>query len=169
MVKARADLEKVEADISARLAKVQAELNKLRVKAQAKVDQAVAEAEKAKAEVRSRENHREVSRRYAERMTDWVRDKRKEVEVLRGWMAVDNVGVSQFPLVTLANASPFTERTRSQTERVERCSFSHELGPHIHAHGSLAIALHSPHCSPPLDSFFPGRMVRIVCSISCEV
>ena len=92
VIKARAELEKVEADIAARLAKVQAELNKLRVKAQAKVDKAMAEAEKAKADVKARENHREVSRRYSEQMTDWVRDKRKEVEVLRGWMAVDDVG-----------------------------------------------------------------------------
>ena len=92
MLKAKAELEQTEADIAARLAKVQAELNKMRVKAQAKVDKAVAEAEKAKAEVRARENHREVSKRYSERMSDWVRDKRKEVEVLRGWMAVDNVG-----------------------------------------------------------------------------
>ena len=92
VVKAKAELEQTEADIAARLAKVQAELNKMRVKAQAKVDKAVAEAEKAKAEVRARENHREVSKRYSERMSDWVRDKRKEVEVLRGWMAVDNVG-----------------------------------------------------------------------------
>jgi len=58
------------------------------------VDKAIADAEKAKADVRARENHREVSRRYSEQMSDWVRDKRKEVEVLRGWMAVDNVGVS---------------------------------------------------------------------------
>jgi len=91
VVRARAELEKVEADIAARLAKVQAELNKFRVKAQGKVDQAVADAEKARAEVRSRENHREMSRRHSERVTDWVKDKRKEVEVLRGWMAVDNV------------------------------------------------------------------------------
>ena len=58
------------------------------------MDQAVAEAEKAKADVRSRENHREMSRKHSERVTDWVRDKRKEVEVLRGWMAVDNVSKS---------------------------------------------------------------------------
>ncbi|KAF9647861.1 hypothetical protein BDM02DRAFT_3116328 [Thelephora ganbajun] len=90
VIKARAELQKVEAEIAARLAKVQAELNKLRVRAQAKVDKATAEAEKAKADVRARENHREASRRYSEQMTDWVRDKRKEVEVLRGWMAVDN-------------------------------------------------------------------------------
>ena len=113
MVKARADLEKVEADISARLAKVQAELNKLRVKAQAKVDKAIAEAEKAKADVKAKENHREVSKRYAGRMTDWVKDKRKEVEVLRGWMAVDNVGVSPFLSIKSANTKAFTERTRS--------------------------------------------------------
>ena len=94
VVKARAEVEKVEADIAARLAKVQADLNKFRVRAQGKVDQAVAEAEKAKAEVRARENHREMSRKHSERVTDWVRDKRKEVEVLRGWMAVDNVSGS---------------------------------------------------------------------------
>ena len=91
MIKARAELEKVEADIAARLAKIQAELNKLRAKAQAKVDKAVADADKAKADVKAKENRREMSRRYSERMTDWVRDKRKEVEVLRGWMAVDDV------------------------------------------------------------------------------
>jgi len=90
VIRARAELEKVEADIAARVAKFQAELNKLRVKAQAKVDHAIAEAEKAKADVKARENHREASRRYSEQMTDWVRGKRKEVEVLRGWMAVDN-------------------------------------------------------------------------------
>jgi hypothetical protein len=61
------------------------------------VDKAVADAEKAKADVKARENHREVSRRYSEQMTDWVRDKRKEVEVLRGWMAVDNVGPLVMP------------------------------------------------------------------------
>lgn len=94
VVKARAELEKVEADIAARLAKVQADLNKFRVRAQGKVDQAVADAEKARAEVRARENHREMSRKHSERVTDWVRDKRKEVEVLRGWMAVDNVSES---------------------------------------------------------------------------
>jgi len=54
------------------------------------VDRALAEAEKAKADVRARENHREASRRHSEQMTDWVRDKRKEVEVLRGWKAVDD-------------------------------------------------------------------------------
>ena len=97
MIKAKAELEKVEADIAARVAKVQAELNKLRVRAQAKVDKAVADAEKAKADVRARENHREVSRRYSEQMTDWVRDKRKQVEVLRGWMAVDNVSPPRHP------------------------------------------------------------------------
>lgn len=64
----------------------------MRVKAQAKVDQAAAEAEKAKADVKSRENHRDVSRRYSEQITGLVRDKRKEVEVLRGWKAVDDVG-----------------------------------------------------------------------------
>lgn len=57
------------------------------------MDGAIADAEKARADVRARENHREVSKRYSEQMTDWVRDKRKEVEVLRGWMAVDNVSV----------------------------------------------------------------------------
>lgn len=94
MITARAELEKVEAEIAVQLAKVQANLNKLRVKAQAKVDRAMAEAEKAKAEVRARENHREASRRHSEQMTDLVRDKRKEVEVLKGWKAVDDVGVS---------------------------------------------------------------------------
>lgn len=59
------------------------------------MDQAVADAEKARAEVRARENHREMSRKHSERVTDWVRDKRKEVEVLRGWMAVDNVSDEQ--------------------------------------------------------------------------
>ena len=93
MITARAELEKVEAEISARLAKVQAELNKLRVKAQGKVDRAVAEAEKAKADVRAREHHREASRRHSEQMTGWVRGKRREVEVLRGWKAVDDVRV----------------------------------------------------------------------------
>ena len=97
MIKARAELEKVETDIAARLAKVQAELNKLRVRAQANVDKAVADAEKARADVKARENHREMSKRYSEQMTGWARDKRKEVEVLRGWMSVDNVGVSSFP------------------------------------------------------------------------
>ena len=116
VIKAKAEYEKVEADIAARLAKFQAELNKLRVKAQAKVDQAVAEAEKANAEVRARENHREASKRHSERMTDWVRDKRKEVEVLRGWMAVDNVGVSPFSFVELADAKTIAEGTRGQTE-----------------------------------------------------
>lgn len=88
---ARAELEKVETEIAARLAKVQAELNKLRVKAQAKVDRAMAEAEKARADVRAREDHREASRRHSEQVTGWVKDKRKEVEVLRGWKAVDDV------------------------------------------------------------------------------
>jgi len=113
VIKAKAELEKVEADIAARLAKVQTQLNKLRVKAQAKIDKAVADAEKAKADVRARENHRDASRRHSEQMTDWVRDKRKEVEVLRGWMAVDNVGVSLFLFTRLADAKVFTERTRS--------------------------------------------------------
>ncbi|KAF9790803.1 hypothetical protein BJ322DRAFT_1104453 [Thelephora terrestris] len=90
VITAKAELEKVEAEIAARLAKVQAELNKLRVKAQAKVDRAMAEAEKARADVRARENHREASRRHSEQMTGWVKDKRKEVEVLRGWKAVDD-------------------------------------------------------------------------------
>jgi len=90
VISAKAELEKVEAEIAARLAKVQAKLNKLRVKAQSKVDRAQAEAEKAKADVRARENHREASRRHSEQMTDWVREKRKEVEVLRGWKAVDD-------------------------------------------------------------------------------
>ena len=36
-----------------------------------------------------------MSRKHSERVTDWVRDKRKEVEVLRGWMAVDNVSDEQ--------------------------------------------------------------------------
>ena len=103
-MKARAELEKVEADIAARLAKVQAELNKFRTRAQGKVDQAIADAEKAKAEVRARENHREMSRKHSERVTDWVRDKRKEVEVLRGWMAVDNVSGSSLCPLSLANA-----------------------------------------------------------------
>ena len=86
------------------------------------MDKAVADAEKAKADVRARENHREVSKRYSERMSDWVRDKRKEVEVLRGWMAVDNVGpVVIHPPIKLINAKTFTERTRSQVKRVEGC------------------------------------------------
>ena len=123
VVKARAELEQTEADIAARLAKVQAELNQFRVRSQAKVDRAVAEVEKAKAEVRARENHREVSRRHSERMTDWVRDKRKEVEVMRGWMAVDNVSVFSVPplviIMMLANMDAFPERTRGQAERVE--------------------------------------------------
>lgn len=92
VIRAKTELETVETEIAARLAKVQSELNKLRVKAQAKVDQAAAEAEKAKADVKSRENHRDVSRRYSEQITGLVRDKRKEVEVLRGWKAVDDVG-----------------------------------------------------------------------------
>lgn len=89
--KAKEELERVEADIAARLAKAQAELNKLRAKAQAKVDKAVADAEKAKADVKAKENRRETSKRHSEEMTGRVRDRRKEVEVLRGWMAVDNV------------------------------------------------------------------------------
>lgn len=91
VIKARAELERVEADIAARLARVQAELNKLRAKAQAKVDKAVANAEKAKADVRTKENQHEMSKRHSEKMTERVKDQRKEVEVLRGWMAVDNV------------------------------------------------------------------------------
>lgn len=114
MITAKAELEKVEAEIAVRLAKVQAKLNKLRVKAQSKVDRALAEAEKAMADVRARENHREASRRHSGRMTDLVRDKRKEVEVLRGWKAVDDVGRSSFRLIWLANTKGFAERTRSQ-------------------------------------------------------
>ena len=103
--------------------KVQAELNKLRVRAQAKVDKAIADAEKARADVRARENHREVSKRYSEQMTDWVRDKRKEVEVLRGWMAVDNVGFFVVPpSIKSVNAKAFPERTRCQIKRVKGCS-----------------------------------------------
>ena len=113
VVKARAELEKVEADIAARLAKVQADLNKFRVRAQGKVDQAVAEAEKAKAEVRARENHREMSRKHSERVTDWVRDKRKEVEVLRGWMAVDNVSSNSLWSLSWLTRKLLTERTGS--------------------------------------------------------
>lgn len=116
VITAKAELEKAEAEIAARLAKVQGELNKLRVKAQAKVDRAMAEAEKAKADVRARENHREASRRHSEQMTDWVRDKKKEVEVLRGWKAVDDVCVSSFLVLKLPNAKTFAERTRSQVE-----------------------------------------------------
>lgn len=116
VISARAELEKVEAEIAVRLAKVQANLNKLRVKAQAKVDRAMAEAEKAKADVRARENHRDASRRHSEQMTDWVRDKRKEVEVLRGWKAVDDVSVPSFPVVELVNVKAFLERTRSQVK-----------------------------------------------------
>ena len=86
------------------------------------MDKALADAEKAKADVRARENHREVSKRYSERMSDWVRDKRKEVEVLRGWMAVDNVGpLVIHPPIKLINTKIFTERTRSQVKRVEGC------------------------------------------------
>jgi len=137
VINARAELEKVETDIAARLAKVQAELNKLRVRAQAKVDKAVADAEKARADVRARENHREVSKRYSEQMTDWVRDKRKEVEVLRGWMAVDNVGFFFIRLpVELVNVKAFLERTRSQVKRVEGCS-RHKLNPLFCSCGSL--------------------------------
>lgn len=77
------------------------------------MDKAIADAEKAKTDVKARENHREVSRKYSERMTDWVRDKRKEVEVLRGWMAVDNVSVSSFPFITWADERAFAEGTRS--------------------------------------------------------
>ena len=92
------------------------------------MDKAVADAEKAKSDVRARENYREVSKRYSEQMTDWVRDKRKEVEVLRGWMAVDNV--SPFvtsPPIKLVNAKAFPERTRSQVKRVEESSLSQRL------------------------------------------
>jgi uncharacterized membrane protein YfhO len=94
---AKAEFNKVEAEIAARLAKVQADLNKLRVKAQTKVDRAAAEAEKANADVKARENHCEASKRHSEQMTGWVKDKRKEVEVLRGWKAVDDVSLLLFP------------------------------------------------------------------------
>jgi hypothetical protein len=151
VIKAKAEYEKVEADIAARLAKFQAELNKLRVKAQAKVDQAVAEAEKANAEVRARENHREASKRYSERMTDWVRDKRKEVEVLRGWMAVDNVGVSPFSFVELADTKGFAEGTRGQAERVEDRSSRHELNPlRSWVHNHAPLLLYFSCCKPPI-------------------
>lgn len=125
VISAKAGLEKIEAEIGVRLAKVQAELNKLRVRAQRKVDRAIAEAEKAKADVRARENHREASRRHSEQMTGRIRDKRKEVEVLRGWKAVDDVGVSLPPVTKLSDAKSFTEGTRSQTERVKGSSASH--------------------------------------------
>ena len=110
VISAKAELEKAEAEIAARLAKVQAKLNKLRVKAQDKVNRAMAEAEKARADVRARESHREASRRHSEQVTDWIREKRKELEILRGWMAVDDVGASSFPVIELSNAKPFAER-----------------------------------------------------------
>lgn len=142
MITARAGLEKAEAEIAVRLAKVQADLNKLRVKAQTKLDRAMAEAEKAKAEVRARENHREASRRHSEQMTDWVKDKKKEVEVLRGWKAVDDVGVSSFPVIKLANANALTERTRGQVKRVAGFSCPRcKLGP-ICFRGSSHFYIH---------------------------
>ena len=108
------------------------------------MDKAVADAEKARSDVRARENHREVSKRYSEQMTDWVRDKRKEVEVLRGWMAVDNVSPFVIPLsIELVNAKAFPERTRSQVKRVEEssCSQRLKLDPLFCSRGSLLLYL----------------------------
>lgn len=89
VIKAQSDLERADADIEARLAKIRAELNKSKAKAQAQFDKARAEVERARAEVRAHEEHREASRQHALETTEWVKDKRKEVEVLKGWLGVD--------------------------------------------------------------------------------
>jgi F0F1-type ATP synthase membrane subunit b/b' len=99
VIKAQSELEKVEADVQARLAKVQSELQKPKAKAQAQLDSAMAEVERARAEVKAHEVSRDASRKHAMTTTDWVKDKRKEVEVLRGWMGVDEVSLCQRILV----------------------------------------------------------------------
>ena len=131
------------------------------------MDQAVAEAEKAKADVRSRENHREMSRRHSERVTDWVRDKRKEVEVLRGWMAVDNVSVSAVNLIKLANARSLAERTRSQAERVEGYPSHPKLDRYLCSNSGVTLVrlgyVLYLHNVSSLD-LRPERTVGIICT-----
>lgn len=47
--------------------------------------------------MKAHEDHREASRQHALETTEWVKDKRKEVEVLKGWLGVDEVCLVVFP------------------------------------------------------------------------